>query len=101
MTKKCELTGKTVITGNTVSKAKNRTRRKFYPNINNASLFSESLGKAVRLRVSSNALRTIDKKGGFDSFLISAKNANLSSRALLVKKAINKKITNLKSKPSN
>ena len=70
MARRCELTGKGVMTGNTVSHALNRTRRRFLPNLLNVSLISDSLGKTVKLRISANALRTVEHRGGLDAFLV-------------------------------
>ena len=90
MSRRCELTGKGVMTGNNVSHAKNRTKRKFLPNLNNVSLVSEALGRSFRFKISASALRSVDRKGGLDSFLLKAKENELSSSALKVKKDINK-----------
>ena len=85
MSRVCELTGKRVMTGNNVSHAKNRTKRRFLPNLNEATLLSDALGKSFRLRVSAAALRTVDHRGGLDAFLIRAKNSGLSPKALKIK----------------
>ena len=90
MARQCELTGKGVMTGNNVSHAKNRTRRRFLPNLNNVSLVSEVLGKTFKFKISAAALRTVDKRGGLDSFLTKAKDEELSSAALKVKNEINR-----------
>ena len=90
MSKKCELTGKKAMTGNNVSHAKNRTKRKFLPNLNNVTLTSEVLGRDFQLKVSASALRTIDKVGGLDTFLIKSAIDNLSSNAMKIKKDIEK-----------
>ena len=90
MSRRCELTGKTVMTGNNVSHAKNRTRRRFLPNLNNVSLVSEALGRSFKFKISASALRTVDRKGGLDSFLLKAKEDELSPTALKVKKDIYK-----------
>ena len=86
MTRRCELTGKMALSGNNVSHAKNRTKRRFLPNLNMVSLTSEKLGKTFKFKVSAAALRTVDKKGGLDLFLLKADEKNLSSTALKVKK---------------
>ncbi len=91
MARRCELTGKAVMSGNNVSHAKNRTRRKFLPNLCDVSLSSETLGTQVRLRVSASALRTVEHRGGLDAFLAKAKDVELSSAALKIKKLIAKK----------
>ncbi len=90
MSRRCELTGKGPMSGNNVSHAKNRTRRRFLPNLTETALMSEALGRTVRLRVSAAALRTVDHRGGLDAFLAKAKDVDLSSNALKVKKAISK-----------
>ena len=90
MSRKCELTGKGVLSGNNVSHAKNRTRRKFLPNLNNISLSSDMLGRSFQLRISTSALRTVNKVGGLDLFLAKAKAESLSENALKIKKDIEK-----------
>lgn len=87
MARRCPITGKGVMSGNNVSHAKNKTRRRFLPNIQNVSFLSEKLG-SVRLRVSTRAIRTIETNGGIDAFLLSVTNAKLSSEALALKKRI-------------
>ncbi|MEP2654641.1 MAG: 50S ribosomal protein L28 [Sedimentitalea sp.] len=93
MSRVCELTGKGPMTGNNVSHAKNRTRRRFLPNLNDVSLQSESLGRAFKFRISAAALRTVDHRGGLDKFMEKAKDTELSANALKVKKAIAKAST--------
>jgi large subunit ribosomal protein L28 len=88
MARRCELTGKGVLTGNNVSHANNRTRRRFLPNLQQASMLSETLGKTISLRVSASAIRTVEKTGGIDAFLLKAKDADLGSNALAAKKEI-------------
>ncbi len=88
MARRCELTGKGVMTGNNVSHANNRTRRRFLPNLQQASMLSESLGKTISLRVSASAIRTVEKTGGIDAYLLKAKDADLGRNALAFKKAI-------------
>ena len=90
MSRKCELTGKGVLSGNNVSHAKNRTKRKFLPNLNNISLSSDMLGRSFQLRISNSALRTVNKVGGLDTFLAKAKPESLSESALKIKKDIEK-----------
>ena len=90
MSRKCELTGKKAMSGNNVSHAKNRTKRKFLPNLNNVTLTSETLGRDFQLRVSASALRTINKIGGLDPFLKKAAGEDLSSNAMKIKKDIEK-----------
>ena len=90
MSRRCELTGKGPMVGNNVSHAKNRTRRRFLPNLNDVSLMSETLGRPVKLRISASALRTVDHRGGIDAFLAKAKDDELSVNALKIKKEIAK-----------
>lgn len=90
MSRVCELTGKGPMSGNNVSHANNKTRRRFLPNLNDVSLVSETLGRVVKFRVSAAALRSVDHRGGIDSFLKKAKDEELSPRALKVKKEIAK-----------
>lgn len=71
MARRCPLTGKGVLVGNNVSHANNKTKRRFLPNLQHRHLYSETLDEVVRLRVSVNALRTIDKHGGLDGYLVS------------------------------
>ncbi len=90
MSRRCQLTGRGVQTGNNVSHAHNKTRRRFLPNLQKTSLFSEALGKSVRLKVSSYAIRTVEKKGGLDVFLMDTRDADLTPEILLLKKLIKK-----------
>jgi large subunit ribosomal protein L28 len=88
MARRCELTGKGVMTGNNVSHAVNRTRRRFLPNLVNVTLQSEALDRPVKLRISAAALRTVEHRGGLDAFLLKAPDAELSPLALGIKKEI-------------
>ena len=90
MSRKCELTGKKAMSGNNVSHAKNRTKRKFLPNLNNVTLTSDVLGRDFQLKVSASALRTIDKVGGLDLFLKKSAVDKLSSNAMKIKKDMEK-----------
>jgi large subunit ribosomal protein L28 len=90
MSRKCELTGKKAMSGNNVSHAKNRTKRKFLPNLNNVTLTSEVLGRDFQLKVSASALRTVNKVGGLDPFLRKSAIDNLSSNAMKIKRDIDK-----------
>ncbi len=90
MSRVCELSGKSVMTGNNVSHAHNKTRRRFLPNLNQVSLHSESLGRTFSFKVSAAALRSVDHRGGLDAYLAKAKDAELSAAALKVKKDIAK-----------
>lgn len=91
MSRSCELTGKAVQSGNNVSHANNKSRRRFLPNLCNVTLISEALGQSYRLRVSAAALRTVEHRGGLDAFLAKAKENELSMRARLLKRQIAKK----------
>lgn len=88
MARVCELSGKKVMTGNNVSHAKNRTKRKFLPNLNNVSLVSEKLDLTVRFKISANALRSVEHAGGLDNFLLKSKDDNLSPKAKRLKNKI-------------
>ena len=88
MSRRCELTGKGVQSGNNVSHAHNKTRRRFLPNIQSKSLLSDSLGKTVRLRVTTSALRTVELYGGLDAYLIKTPNSKLSGEAKKIKNKI-------------
>jgi len=90
MSRRCELTGKGPMVGNNVSHANNKTKRRFLPNLTETALMSETLGRTFRLRVSASALRTVDHRGGLDAFLAKAKDADLSAKALKIKKDIAK-----------
>ena len=92
MSRCCELTGKAVLTGNNVSHANNKTKRKFLPNLCQVTLISDALGQRFRLRVSAHALRSVEHRGGLDAFLTKADDGDLSVRARLLKRQIVKKI---------
>ena len=91
MARRCELTGKAVLSGNNVSHANNKTRRRFYPNLCQVTLISDTLGQSVRLRISANALRSVEHRGGLDLFLLAQSDTDLSDRAKTVKRQIVKK----------
>jgi large subunit ribosomal protein L28 len=88
---RCELTGKTRQIGHRVSHSNRKTKRRFLPNLLSVTLMSESLGRSVRLRISANALKTVDHRGGLDAFLLAAKDSELSARALELKRQVAKK----------
>ena len=88
---RCELTGKTRQIGHRVSHSNRKTKRRFLPNLLNVTLMSEALGRSVRLRISANALRTVDHRGGLDSFLLKARDTELSARARDLKREVEKK----------
>ncbi len=90
MSRRCELTGKGVMSGNNVSHAKNRTRRVFRPNLIDVTIASETLDRSFKFRVAASALRTVDHRGGLDAFMAKAKDSELSVSALKVKKDIAK-----------
>ena len=91
MSRRCELTGKAVLSGHKVSHSNHKTKRKFLPNLANVTLLSDILGRGVKLRISTNALRTVEHRGGLDAFLLKSSDADLSRDALAVKKALTKK----------
>ena len=92
MTKKCDLTGKKSMTGNNVSHANNKTKRKFFPNLQPVSLYSEKLESKLSFKVAASTLRTVEKSGGIDKFLLNSNSNNLSELAKKYKKNILKKI---------
>jgi large subunit ribosomal protein L28 len=91
MSRRCELTGKGVIVGHKVSHSNRKTKRRFLPNLLNVTLISDSLGRSFKLRVSANALRTVDHRGGLDAFLLRAKDDELSPRVRDLKREIVKR----------
>lgn len=91
MSRRCELTGKGVMTGHNVSHANNKTKRVYKPNLQEVSLASEALGQNVRLKISMSALRSVDHSGGLDAFLLKSNDKTLSARALRLKRMIAKK----------
>ena len=92
MSFRCDLTGKGPLVGHKVSHSNIKTKRRFMPNLQNVTLTSDTLGRSVRVRISTNALKTVDHRGGLDAFLIKAKADVLSPRALELKRAIEKKM---------
>jgi large subunit ribosomal protein L28 len=92
MSRRCELTGKSAQTGHKVSHSNIKTKRRFLPNLLNVTMLSDALGKSVRLRISANALRSVDHRGGLDAYLTKARDTELSPRALLLKRQIAKKV---------
>jgi large subunit ribosomal protein L28 len=88
MARRCELTGKGPMVGNNVSHAVNRTRRRFLPNLVNVSLISDALGRSVKLRVSAAALRSVEHRGGLDTYLLKADDSELSVNARALKKEV-------------
>jgi large subunit ribosomal protein L28 len=88
MARRCGITGKGVLTGNNVSHANNKTRRRFLPNLQDTSFFSEALGTAVRLRLSTSGIRTIEHNGGIDAFLLGTPDRRLPDEAQVLKRRI-------------
>jgi large subunit ribosomal protein L28 len=91
MSRRCELTGKTMQVGHKVSHSNIKTKRRFLPNLFDVTMISDALGRSVRLKVSANAIKTVDHRGGLDAFLMKAKDAELSKRALDLKRQVAKK----------
>jgi large subunit ribosomal protein L28 len=91
MSWRCDLTGKKPLVGHKVSHSNIKTKRRFLPNLRNVTLISDTLGRRFRLRVSANALKTVDHRGGLDAFLLKAKDDELAPRVLEIKRQIAKK----------
>jgi len=91
MSRRCELTGKAVQTGNKVSHSNRKTRTRFLPNLCRVTLISDALGRAVRLRIAAASLRSVEHRGGLDNFLVKARDADLSAGAAALKREIVKK----------
>jgi large subunit ribosomal protein L28 len=92
MSRRCELTGKGAQVGHKVSHSNIKTKRRFLPNLLNVTMISDALGRSVRLRVSANALKSVDHRGGLDAYLAKARATELSPRALDLKRQIAKKL---------
>lgn len=88
MARKCALTGRGVLTGNNVSHAHNKTRRRFLPNLQDASLMSDALGHAVSIRVCASTIRSVEHNGGIDAYLLSTSNLKLTDEAQKLKRRI-------------
>jgi large subunit ribosomal protein L28 len=93
MSRRCDLTGKAAQVGHKVSHSNIKTKRRFLPNLLNVTLMSDALGRSVRLRISANALKSVDHRGGLDAFLAKARDSELSDKALELKRRIAKKKT--------
>jgi large subunit ribosomal protein L28 len=91
MSRRCELTGKTAQVGHKVSHSNRKTKRRFLPNLVNVTLTSDSLGRSVKFRISANALKSVDHRGGLDAFLAKAKDEELAPHARELKREILKK----------
>ena len=94
MARKCALTGRGVQTGNNVSHAHNKTRRRFLPNLQDVSLMSDALGHTVSLRVAARTLRTVEHNGGLDSYLLNTSNRKLTDEAKKLKRRIQRAQSN-------
>ncbi len=92
MARRCIVTGKSVMSGNNVSHANNRTRRRFLPNLQQVSLLSDALGHKVGMRITTRGLRTIEFHGGLDAYLTKAKSSKLAPELLKLKKTILKRV---------
>ena len=90
MSRRCEITGKGVLSGNNVSHANNKTRRRFLPNLQVTSLLSDILGHEVRMRLSTRGIRTVEHNGGIDAFLLTTSNTKLTEEGRLLKRRIEK-----------
>jgi large subunit ribosomal protein L28 len=88
MSRRCQITGKGVLTGNNVSHANNKTRRRFLPNLQETSLLSDILGTPVRLRLSTRAIRTVEAKGGIDAYLLRTPDRRLTTEVLVIKRRL-------------
>ena len=91
MSCRCDLTGKRPLVGHKVSHSNIKTKRRFLPNLRNVTLISDTLGRRIKLRVSANALKTVDHRGGLDAFLLKARDEELAPRVLELKRQIVKK----------
>lgn len=98
MSRRCELTGKGVQTGNNVSHANNKSRRRFLPNVRAVTLISDALGRSVRLRVSTHGLRSVEHNGGLDAWLLKTSDVKLSDDARRLKRDVRKALAE---KPAN
>jgi large subunit ribosomal protein L28 len=92
MSRKCDLTGKTALVGHKVSHSNRKTKRRFLPNLVNVTMQSDALARSVKLRISANALKTVDHRGGLDAFLVKAKESELSPKAREIKRQLEKKL---------
>src|SRR4026208_1187604 len=92
MSRRCDLTGKGPLVGHKVSHSNIKTKRRFLPNLINVTLMSDALGRSVKLRISANALKTVDHRGGLAAFRKKAKEDTLSVKAARLKLEIEKKL---------
>ena len=100
MSWRCDLTGKKPLVGNKVSHSNTKTKRRFMPNLRSVTLISDALGRSFKVRISANALRTVDHRGGLDSFLLKAKDAELAPKMLDVKRQVVKKTATAEAAPA-
>ncbi len=91
MSRRCDLTGKGALVGHKVSHSNRKTKRRFFPNLVNVTMMSDALERSIKLRVSTNALKSVDHRGGLDAFLLKAKDEDLSPKMQLVKRQVEKK----------
>ena len=92
MSRHCDLTGKGPMVGHKVSHSNIKTKRRFLPNLLNVTLMSDALGRSFKMRVSANALKSVDHRGGLDAFLLKAKDAELAPKVLEIKRSLRKKL---------
>lgn len=92
MSRRCELSGKAVLSGHKVSHSNRKTKRKFLPNLGNVTLISDALQRPVKLRITAHALRTVEHRGGLDAFLLKQADGDLSRDALAIKKEVARKL---------
>lgn len=97
---RCDLTGKKPLVGHKVSHSNTKTKRRFMPNLVNVTLTSDTLQRSVRARISANALKTVDHRGGLDAFLLKAKDAELAPKMLDLKRQIAKKQAKVAPEPA-
>ncbi len=90
MSRRCDITGKGVQTGNNVSHAHNKSRRRFLPNLQDTSLLSDALGRVVKLKLSTRAIRSIEHNGGLDTYLLKTSNDKLTEEAVTLKRKVKK-----------
>jgi large subunit ribosomal protein L28 len=88
MSRRCQITGKGVLTGNNVSHANNKTRRRFLPNLQETSMLSDILGTSIRLRLSTRAIRTVEANGGIDGYLLGTPDRRLAAEARVIKRRL-------------
>ena len=88
MSKICDLTGKGVVAGNNIAHSNTKTKRRFQPNLQNVTLLSDALGRKLSLRIATSTLRTVQKRGGLDAFLLGTDDAKLAPQALRLKRSV-------------